>query len=63
MFIPRTRREEFTEIRAMTRLADLPEIYNGLMFPTDAKDATQRAALGGTPWNFAVGEIDSNILL
>ena len=47
----------------MTRLADLPEIYNGLMFPTDAKDATQRAALGGTPWNFAVGEIDSNILL
>ncbi len=45
----------------MTRLADLPEIHNGRMFPTDAKDGTQRAALGGTLWTFPVGEIDSII--
>jgi hypothetical protein len=61
MFIPCTRHEEFTEIRAMIRFADLLEIHNGRMFPTDAKAATQRAALGGTLWTFPVGEIDSII--
>ena len=47
----------------MTRLADLPEIHNGLMFLTDATDVTQRAALGGTPWTFPVEETDNIILL
>ena len=44
------------------RLADLPEIHNGLMFHTDAKVAPN-APRGGTPWTFPVGDIDSISLL
>jgi hypothetical protein len=63
MFIPSTRSDESTETGAFTLHTDLPEIHNGLMFPTGRERRHPMRREGGTLWTFAVGEIDSNILL
>jgi hypothetical protein len=63
MFIPSTRSDESTETEAFTLHTDLPEVHKGLMFRTGRESRHPGRREGGTPWTFAVGEVDSNILL